>query len=133
MPTSKTILVVEDDASLRLVVKKALEAQGYTVIQGEDSVGASASARFRGGIVDLLLADINLPGLTGGEYADYLTTINPNLKVVYMSGAADDGLVRLHLRQKKASFLQKPFTPEQLVTAIKQALGELPTEPSKDI
>ncbi|HVZ79200.1 MAG TPA: response regulator [bacterium] len=129
MTTSKTILVVEDDEGLRLVVKKALEAQGYSVIHAEDSVGSNASVRLRGGLVDLLLADINLPGLTGGEYADYLTTINPNLKVLYMSGAASDGLVRLHVRQKKAGFLQKPFTLEELVTAVRRTLEGNPSGP----
>src|SRR5580692_4292912 len=98
MVTSKTVLVVEDDASLRLVVKKALEKYGYTVIPAEDSVIANSQARLHGGIVDLLLADIDLPGLTGGEYASFLKDINPNLKILYMSGSLADGLVRQHLR-----------------------------------
>ncbi|HJT24371.1 MAG TPA: response regulator, partial [bacterium] len=74
MHTTKTILLVEDDAQFRDVVKKALEAKGYSVIAAEDSTVANAQARMRGGIIDLILADINLPGLTGGEYADYLKT-----------------------------------------------------------
>lgn len=125
MVTSKTILMVEDDAALRLVVKKALEAYDYTVIQAEDSVAANAKARLRGGIVDLILADINLPGLTGGEYADYLKSINPNLKILYMSGAPDDQIVRQHLRSKAASFIAKPFTNQELIIAVKKTLGEI--------
>jgi two-component system cell cycle sensor histidine kinase/response regulator CckA len=128
MVTSKTVLVVEDDAALRLVVKKALEAYGYSVIPAEDSVIANAMARLRGGIVDILLADINLPGLTGGEYASFLKSINPNLKVLYMSGSMDDALVRQHLRNKTATFLQKPFTNQELVLAVKRALGEIPED-----
>ncbi len=131
MPTSKTVMVVEDDSALRALVKKVLESHGYLVIQAEDSVIANGKARLQGGIVDLLLADINLPGLTGGEYADFLQNINPNLKVLYMSGALDDSLVRTHLRRKTATFLQKPFTNEELVYAIKVALGELPEAPVK--
>ncbi len=129
MITSKTILVVEDDTQLRLIVKKSLEMYGYSVIPAEDSVEANAVARMRGGIVDLLIADINLPGLSGGEYADYLKAINPNLKIIYMSGAPDDILVRHHLRSKAASFLAKPFTPQELVVAVKKALGEIPDLP----
>lgn len=132
MATSKTILLVEDDASLRLVVKRFLETYGYTVIQAEDSVAANAQARLKGGIVDLVLADINLPGLTGGEYADYLKDINPNLKILYMSGAPDDLIVRQHLRAKIASFIPKPFTQQELVLAVKKALGEIPDTPENE-
>ncbi|HUO58423.1 MAG TPA: response regulator [bacterium] len=130
MTTSKTILLVEDDAALRTVVKKALEAYGYTVLPAEDSIEANATARLRGGIIDLLLADINLPGLTGSEYAEFRKDINSNLKVLYMSGAPADPLVRQHLRSGTASFIAKPFTNQELVLAVKRALGELPPDPS---
>ena len=127
MDTTKTILLVEDDAQLRTLVKKSLEGTGYSVIAAEDSVAASAAARMRGGIVDLILADINLPGLTGGEYADYLKTINPNLKVLYMSGAPVlDPDVQKHLRGHKASFIPKPFSLEELILMVKKLLGQLP-------
>jgi DNA-binding NtrC family response regulator len=129
MLTSKTVLVVEDDEALRRIVKKTLEMYGYTVIAAEDSVVANAFARSYGGIVDLLLADINLPGLTGGEYASFLQDVNSNLKVLYMSGAPSDGLVRQHLRSKTASFIAKPFTNQELVLAVKKALGEIPNIP----
>ncbi len=132
MLTSKTVLLVEDDAALRLIVKKVLESYGYSVIPAEDSVIANAMARLQGGIVDLLLADINLPGLTGSEYASFLKDINPNLKVLYMSGAPQDPLVRQHLRNKKASFLAKPFTNQELVLAVKMALGEIKDIPKNE-
>lgn len=132
METTKTILLVEDDAALRAMVKKSLEAGGYNVIAAEDSVFASAQARMRGGIVDLILADINLPGLTGGEYADYLKTINPNLRILYMSGApVQDAEVLKHLRNQKATFIAKPFSLEELALAVRQALGQNPPAPSK--
>lgn len=127
METTKTILLVEDDAALRAVIKKSLESKGYSIIAAEDSVLASAQARMRGGIIDLILADINLPGLTGGEYADYLKTINANLKILYISGGpVQDPEVLKHLRTQKAAFLAKPFTLEQLDHAVKRALGQLP-------
>ena len=126
MTTTKTILVVEDDDALRLLVKKVLESHGYVVRQGEDAVSASANSRYHGGIVDLLLADINLPGLTGGEYAEFLRSYNANLKVLYMSGSLEDGLVRTHLRNKTATFIQKPFTNDELMISVKKALGEIP-------
>lgn len=127
MDTTKTILLVEDDAQFRLLVKKALEGSGYSVIAAEDSTVANAQARMRGGIVDLILADINLPGLTGGEYADFLKTINPNLKVLYMSGEpVQDPDVLKHLRAQKAAFIAKPFALEELILAVKRALGQIP-------
>ncbi len=129
MLTSKTILLVEDDPGLRLIVKKVLEKYGYTVLPAEDSVIANSLARMHGGIVDLLLADINLPGLTGSEYAAFRKDINPNLKVLYMSGSLEDALVRQHLRHKTAAFLAKPFSNEELVLAVKRALGEIAEVP----
>ena len=124
MGDAKTILLVEDDTALRLTIKKSLQANGYHVISAEDSIIANEQTRKRWGIVDLILADINLPGLTGGEYADYLKSINPNLKIVYMSGApAKDEMVQQHLREGKAFFLAKPFTLESLNQVIQLALG----------
>ena len=130
MPTTKTILLVEDDGQLRLLVKKALEEKGYSVLAAEDSTFASAAARMRGGIIDLILADINLPGLTGGEYADYLKSINSNLKIVYMSGApVQDSDVLKHLRGDKAFFIAKPFELKDLILTVQRALGEIKAPP----
>jgi len=130
MPTTKTILLVEDDGQLRLLVKKALEEKGYSVLAAEDSTFASAAARMRGGIIDLILADINLPGLTGGEYADYLKSINSNLKIVYMSGApVQDSDVLKHLRGDKAFFIAKPFELKDLILTVQRALGEIKVPP----
>jgi DNA-binding NtrC family response regulator len=121
--TTKTILLVEDDMALRLLVKKSLEANGYNVIYAEDSVMANDQTKRRWGIVDLILADINLPGLSGGEYADYLKAINPDLKIIYISGApVTDKAVQQHLRNEAATFLAKPFTLEEMNLAIKRAL-----------
>jgi DNA-binding NtrC family response regulator len=123
MGTNKTILLVEDDPALRSLVKKSLESNGYNVLSAEDSVNANEQTKMRWGIVDLILADINMPGLTGGEYADYLKAINPTLKIIYMSGApVEDEAVQKHLLNQSATFLAKPFTLENLNQAIKRAL-----------
>lgn len=123
MGTTKTILLVEDDLALRSLVSKSLESNGYKVISAEDSVNANEQTKKRWGIVDLILADINLPGLTGGEYADYLKAINPDLKIIYMSGApVTDKAVQRHLDDMSATFLAKPFTLVELNLAVKRAL-----------
>ncbi len=123
MGTTKTILLVEDDTGLRFLVKKSLELSGYNVITAEDSVTANDQTKRRWGIVDLILADINLPGLSGGEYAAYLKAINPDLKIIYMSGApVTDQAVQQHLRSDSATFLAKPFTLEEMTQAIQKAL-----------
>jgi CheY-like chemotaxis protein len=123
MGTTKTILLVEDNRALRALVRKSLESNGYNVLSAEDSVNANEQTKRRWGIVDLILADINLPGLTGGEYADYLKAINPDLKIIYMSGApVTDKAVQQHLRNNSATFLAKPFTLEEMNLAIERAL-----------
>ncbi len=124
MGTTKTILLVEDDRALRSMVTKSLESNGYKVISAEDSVNANDQTKRRWGIVDLILSDINLPGLTGGEYADYLKAINPDLKIIYMSGApVTDKAVQQHLHDQSATFLAKPFSLEEMNQAIRTALG----------
>jgi DNA-binding NtrC family response regulator len=125
MENSKVILLVEDDAAQRLVIEKALKNEGYTVLSAEDSAEANAHAKQRQWVIDLLLADIKLPGLTGGEFGDFVKSINQDLKIIYMSGAPEDEEVQKHLRQKKATFIAKPFSPKELVLAVKRALGEI--------
>jgi two-component system cell cycle sensor histidine kinase/response regulator CckA len=105
------------------VAKKALEGAGFNVIAAEDSVEANAQTKKQWGVVDLIIADINLPGLTGGEYADYFKSINPGLKILYMSGApVTDPAVRQHLESDEAFFVAKPFSPYELILAVKKTL-----------
>lgn len=125
-PTPKTILVIEDEATIREVVGRVLERTGFQVLLAEDATQASQSARSHEGPIHLLLSDINLPGLTGGEFAAFLKTLRPGLKVLYMSGAPQDPVAMLDLRNHTAGFLQKPFDPDQLLRAVRVALGELP-------
>jgi two-component system, cell cycle sensor histidine kinase and response regulator CckA len=127
-PGPKTILVIEDEATIREVVSRVLERVGFQVLCAEDATQASQTARSHEGPIHLLLSDINLPGLTGGEFAAFLKTLRPGLKVLYMSGAPQDPVAMLDLRNHTAGFIQKPFDLDHLVRTVRVALGELPPD-----
>ena len=125
MAQARSILLLEDEEALRLLVRKALEKEGYIVLSAGDSVAASQLVREHSGNVDLLLSDINLPGLTGGEFASFLKSFQTGVKIIYMSGEPQDPVADLDIRQKEAGFLQKPFSLGQLMQMVKEALGEI--------
>jgi two-component system cell cycle sensor histidine kinase/response regulator CckA len=120
---SKTILLIEDDAPLREMVERVLEKAGYRVLAAED--GAQAAELIARGkeTIDLLLADILLPGLSGPEIARELRAQNPNLKVVFASGSHSDNVLHTIDLIEKPTFLSKPYEASALLNAIRGALG----------
>ncbi len=119
---SEAGLLVEDDAAVRAFAAAVLRGLGYAVEQaagGEEAVAASARP---GAAFDLLLTDVVMPGMAGSEVAARLTAVRPGLRVVFMSGHADDGAVRRGVTRAGAHFLPKPFTPAALAKKVREAL-----------
>jgi CheY-like chemotaxis protein len=101
-------------------MRRSLERFGYTVLEAPDGQTALAiAARHRAGI-HLLITDVVLPGIGGRQLATQLRELRPDTLVVYMSGYADDVVLRRGELERWASFLQKPFTPEALARHIRQ-------------
>jgi PAS domain S-box-containing protein len=117
---TETILVVEDDDAVRKIVRTTLESAGYKVVEARDGVEAIDSVRTQDARVDLVLTDIVMPGMSGREMADRLRQSSPGLPVVFMSGYTDDAVAAEG--KPDTAFLQKPFTPLVLATAVRQAL-----------
>ena len=117
---NETILVVEDEAAVRKLVCKTLEARGYRVLEAADGGEAVAIAGTQS--VDLLLTDMVLPGMGGGEIAARIRDIHPRAKVLYTSGYTDDVIVRRGLMERGAAFLEKPFTPSILARRVREVL-----------
>jgi two-component system, cell cycle sensor histidine kinase and response regulator CckA len=119
----ETILVVEDELVLRLLITRALEAYGYRVIAASTGLAALELWDEHCSVVDLLLADIVMPdGVSGGRLADQLRAEKPGLKVLFMSGYPGDIAGRgLDLREGY-NFLQKPFSAAQLAQAVRDSL-----------
>jgi two-component system, cell cycle sensor histidine kinase and response regulator CckA len=118
----ETILLVEDEDSLRTLSRNLLELSGYTVLEARNGDEALRIAKNRTSNIDLLLTDIVMPGINGRELAKKLLIEMPQLKVVYMSGYAGQTLGEINIFGKNAYYLQKPFSREHLAQKIRDAL-----------
>ncbi len=119
---SETILVVEDQADVRTVVRKVLERCGYSILEADRPSAALALADAARALPDLLITDVVMPELNGRELARQLEARWPGLKVLYLSGYTDDAIVRHGVLESGVSFLQKPFTPDTLARKVRQVL-----------
>jgi PAS domain S-box-containing protein len=117
-PGSETILLVEDEESVRALVRQVLKRKGYNVLEAEHVSQALQICREHGGTIDLVVTDVVMPEMSGRDLATQLTALRPQMKVLYMSGYTDDATLRRGILPRGTSFLQKPFTPEVLVRAI---------------
>lgn len=117
-----TILLVEDDAAVRTVAQRALSRYGYRVLTAAGGDEALRMAEEHGDRIRLLLTDIMMPGMNGVEVAAGVTRILPDVRVFFMSGYADQDLVRQGLLKPGTHFLQKPFTPRELATRVGEIL-----------
>ncbi len=119
---SETILLVEDDVSVRVLLRDALRKLGYRVIEATQGLEACLIASQELDRLDLLLTDMVMPGMGGRELAQHLMTIKPELRILFMSGFTDDvGILAGH-EQGTSGFLQKPFTPELLARTVRKIL-----------
>lgn len=118
-----TILVLEDDDAFRMMAAAILRHAGYTVLTAADSNEAADIATNNPGKIDLLLADILLPGLSGPEFARELKEQNPNLKVILMSGSGEPVVLETTHWVKNEKFLPKPYNRETILETVRQALG----------
>ena len=116
-----TVLLVEDEQSIRRLVSRILGRRGYTVLEAEDGEDALRVAADHGARIDLVLTDLVMPGIGGVEVATQLRLLWPVLRVVYMSGYGAEDLSE-HGVQGPALFLSKPFRPEDLVAKVGEAL-----------
>lgn len=120
----ETILLVEDEALVRDLVRRVLLTSGYTVLEAVDGEQALQLRHEHPGPIDLLVADVMLPGLSGPEVAKRLVAMQPGLPVLYMSGYARETVERYDLPLSTSAFLQKPFTPAALLDRVREALKD---------
>jgi hypothetical protein len=119
---SETVLVVEDEESVRSLVRKVLERRGYKVlIAGTPKEAFDLSAEHAD--ISLIITDVVLPQMSGRTLADALISRNPSLRVLFMSGYTDDAIVDRGVLDEGIPFLQKPFTPEALARKTREVLS----------
>ncbi len=119
---SETIMVVEDDAGVRELVRLMLEANGYEVLAVEDASEATSVCAQDPSRVDLLLTDVVMPGVNGRALAERLGEISPGLRVLFMSGYSDEAVHRHGQITDNAAFLEKPFTERSLAHKVREVL-----------
>ncbi len=119
---TETVLVVEDEAQLRVLIKQMLEESGFTVLQAGDAEAALRLSEVNPGRIDLLLTDLVMPRINGRELAERLAPAQPRLRVLFMSGYADDEIVRQGVEMEEVAFLPKPFGIDELTDKIRQTL-----------
>jgi len=119
---SETILIVEDEDSLRRLSQRTLQQHGYSVLEAENGEDALRVSEAYAGSIDLLLTDVVMPGMGGKETAKRLQSLYPRMKVLYMSGYTDNSIVHHGVLADGVNFLQKPFSPEALARKIREIL-----------
>src|SRR5450432_3879749 len=119
---SETILLVEDDEAVRRLARLSLERMGYVVVESENPKEAIRVADHFSGQIDLLLSDVVMPESEGPLLFHRLAKVRPSLRVLYMSGYADEAIVRHGIVVERKPFLQKPFTPLSLSAKVRDVL-----------
>ncbi len=129
---SETVLVVEDAAALRCLVCKILGRYGYKVAEARDVQEAIDICTHPDTPIHIMLSDVIMPHMRGPELAKRLEQLRPGLKVLFMSGYTDDGVAQNGILECGAAFLQKPFTPVDLVRKIREVLDRCSANQPRD-
>jgi two-component system, cell cycle sensor histidine kinase and response regulator CckA len=128
---SETILLVEDEETVRIVAARVLTSCGYVVHQAANGEEALAVARKLEGTLDLVLTDVVMPDMGGVQLVERLLELRPALKVVYMSGYAhEDKKLESGSRGVGRAFLQKPFSTESLTFTVRDVLDKVTVHPA---
>ena len=120
---TETILLVEDEEQVRQLAHRVLEREGYSVLTATDAESAIALADRHPGHIHLLITDVHLPRVSGRELSARLGIHRPAIKVLYVSGTADGSLARYRMLEPGTAFLEKPFSLDRLLRAVRRALG----------
>jgi CheY-like chemotaxis protein len=119
---TETVLLVEDEESLRRLAERVLRANGYKVISAADGKAALAAAERHGKPVDLLLTDLIMPGMNGRELALVLARRKLARRTLYMSGYTDEAIVKHGVLEPGLAFIYKSFTVEALSAKLREVL-----------
>jgi PAS domain S-box-containing protein len=121
---TETILVVEDEPSVRGLARRILELHGYVVLdcgRGDEAVQLVSA---HSGTIDLVLTDVEMPVMGGRDLVETLRKMRPYVRVLFMSGYTDDDLLRHGIERAEEAFIQKPFTPGSLARKVREVLDQ---------
>lgn len=121
---AETLLIVEDEDALRSLMVRACRDAGYHVIEADSGEQAMASIASHPGMIDLLVTDVIMPGISGRTLADHVVETRPETKILFCSGYAENAIVHHGVLAPDVKFLPKPFTPAVLLERIRSLLGD---------
>ena len=122
-PEKGTILVVDDEPEVRKLVSAMVGQFGYAVLTADSGEHALTLYKHHKGPIDLLITDVIAPGMSGPMLADKLTEIQPDLKVLYMSGYDNTHVVQKYVVEKGHALLTKPFTVDEMKKKVREILS----------
>jgi two-component system cell cycle sensor histidine kinase/response regulator CckA len=117
-----TILLVEDEEGLRSLNARGLRSRGYSVIEASNGIEAMEALEQKNGAVDLVVSDVVMPEMDGPTLLKAMRSRNPDLKIIFVSGYAEDAFEKSLPENQQFAFLPKPFTLSQLVAAVKETM-----------
>jgi len=125
---SETILLVEDEAAVRRAAAEFLHQQGYTVLEAKDGLDALELARKHSATIHLVVTDVVMPNMSGGQLATELANLRPETLLLFVSGYAGKTILDHKVIDLETNFVQKPYTLKQLSGKIRAALDEKPNQ-----
>ena len=125
---SETVLLVEDEESVRELVRETLKSKGYVVMEAADGVSGMKVAESHKGKIDILITDVVMPGMSGRELAQRITAVRQTIKVLFLSGYTEDAIIHEGVLEPGTAFLQKPFSAEELTRKVRTVLDGEPAQ-----
>ena len=122
-PKAQTVLLVEDEDGQRMVFRKTLEKCGYKVLDARFNSEAFIVYKRNADSIQLIVTDVMMPGINGPEFVAPLRSSRPELRIVYMSSSPHSDLIRYRILNEGMPFLQKPFTPKNLTSKVREVLS----------
>jgi DNA-binding response OmpR family regulator len=120
---TETLLVVEDEPSVRHLARHVLETQGYDVLSASNGQEGLQEAReHKGSPIRLVVTDVIMPLMGGKVMAEWLQTADPELKILFTSGYTDDAITHHGVLETGVQFLPKPYTPATLACKVREML-----------
>ncbi|WP_067508807.1 response regulator [Actinoplanes sp. TFC3] len=119
-----TVLVVDDEEDLRDIMRRMLERRGYATLVAGNADQAVEMCQETPGPIDVLVTDLGLPGVSGGDLARSAVQVRPDMGVIYISGLPKDIAVSKGLIAEDALLVKKPFTSDLLLEALRLVLSE---------
>ncbi|HLY60848.1 MAG TPA: response regulator [Terriglobia bacterium] len=126
-PGSETVLLVEDEEAVRILVRRVLESSGYHVLEARHGAEALVICDEHKDPIQMLMTDVIMPEMSGRQLADRLSPHRPEMKVLYMSGYTDNAVTHRGILEPGTNFLQKPFTPVNVLRKVRAVLDGNPS------